>query len=267
MSEHVHGHPRLTLVPDHAERRRLDLRGISTGVRQLTPSVEPAKVLGQLAEVIVPLIADECTVAITEYGGHLYRIRQPMADGASTQPSTTLEDDQPAPAGNGRGPAVGQHRVAVRFSSTEGDCREYSGVLACRWTDGYQPTDADAGVIGLLVDHATAIVERHRLATQVADLRANAGQGLALPGHQRIAAAVGILMALHHLSAAQAADLLNRASEHTHQSIRGVADTVLRTGGMPDHIHHQRVRPREHAPDERGVGATGLGRQERRETG
>ncbi len=267
MSEHVRTHPRLSLVPDHGERRRLDLRGISTEFRQLTPSVEPAKVLGQLAEIIVPLIADECTVAITEYGGHLYRIRQPATDDSSTKPSTSLEDDLPGPQGDGRGPAVGRDRVAVRFSSTAGDCREYSGVLACRWTDGYEPTDADAGVIGLLVDHATAIVERHRLATQVADLRANTGQGLALPGHQRIAAAIGILMTLHHISAAQAADLLSRASEHTHQSIRGVADTVLRTGAMPDHIHHQRVRPREHGTDERGVVANGLGRQERRETG
>lgn len=267
MNEHVRGHPRLSLVPDRDERRRLDLRGIATEVRQLTPSVEPAKVLGQLAQVIVPLIADECTVAITEYGGHLYRIRQPMADESSTGPGTSPEDDLPGPDGDGRGPAVGKDRVAVRFSSTEGDCREYSGVLACRWTDGYKPTDSDGGVIGLLVDQATAIVERHRLATQVADLRANAGQGLALPGHQRIAAAVGILMALHHLSAAQAADLLTRASEHTHQSLRGVADTVLRTGAMPDHVHHQRVRPREHAVDERGVDANGLGRPVRRETG
>ena len=56
-----------------------------------------------------------------------------------------------------------------------------------------------------------------------------------LPGHQRVAAAVGILMALHHLTAAQATDLLSRASQHTHQSIRGVADTVLRTGAMPEH--------------------------------
>ena len=43
-----------------------------------------------------------------------------------------------------------------------------------------------------------------------------------LPGHQRVAAAVGILMALHHLTATQATDLLSRASQHTHQSIRGV---------------------------------------------
>ena len=58
-----------------------------------------------------------------------------------------------------------------------------------------------------------------------------------MPGHQRVAAAVGILMVLHHLTAAQATDLLTRASQHTHLSIRAVSDTVLRTGAMPEHPH------------------------------
>lgn len=269
MSEHVRDERRLSLVLDAAERRRLDLRGMSTDVRQLIASAEPAKVLGQLAAVIVPSIADECTVAITEHGGHVYRIRQPTNDGSCPRSGTPLEDDLPVrtgdlpgPTGDLPGPAGGKHAVTIHFSSAEGDCREFSGVLVCRWTDGYQPTDSDAGVIGLLVDRALGIVERQRLTIQVADLRANAGQGLALPGHQRIAAAVGILMALHHLSAAQAADLLSRASEHTHQSIRGVADTVLRTGAMPDHVHHPRLQP----PD-RGLDGIDLGGRQRRGTG
>lgn len=238
MSDHERAHPRLSLVPEHTEQRRLDLHRIAADIRQLIPSVEPARVLGQLAEACVPSIADECSVAITEYGGHLFRIRQPIsADLTAPHSGGSPADELLCTPGESGHPGAGRHVVTVRFSSAEGDCREYSGVLTCRWTGGYQPTDADVGVIELLVAHATAIVERERLATQVADLRANTGQGLALPGHQRIAAAVGILMALHHLSAAQAADLLTRASEHTHQSIRGVADTVLRTGAMPDHIH------------------------------
>ena len=86
------------------------------------------------------------------------------------------------------------------------------------------------------MDHATALVEHHRLTARVDELQNTTGDGgLMLPGHQRVAAAVGILMALHHLTAAQATDLLSRASQHTHQSIRGVADTVLRTGAMPEH--------------------------------
>jgi hypothetical protein len=54
-------------------------------------------------------------------------------------------------------------------------------------------------------------------------------------------------MALHHLNHAQATDLLTRASQHTHQSIRGVADTVLRTGAMPNHAHHSTELPSHRA--------------------
>jgi len=88
----------------------------------------------------------------------------------------------------------------------------------------------------LLVDHATALVEHERLTARVGELQTPPGNAaLMLPSHQRVAAAVGILMVLHHLTAAQATDLLTRASQHTHLSIRGVPDIVLRTGAMPDH--------------------------------
>ena len=96
--------------------------------------------------------------------------------------------------------------------------------------------EADAALLGLLVDHATALVEHERLTARVGELQTPPGNAaLMLPSHQRVAAAVGILMVLHHLTAAQATDLLTRASQHTHLSIRGVPDIVLRTGAMPDH--------------------------------
>ena len=70
--------------------------------------------------------------------------------------------------------------------------------------------------MGSLVDHATALVEHERLTARVAELEIGPGDSaLRLPGHQRVAAAVGILMALHHLTPPQATDLLNRASQHT----------------------------------------------------
>ena len=56
-----------------------------------------------------------------------------------------------------------------------------------------------------------------------------------MDGTQRVAAATGILMALYHLSPVQARRLLARAGDHTHRSLREVADTVLRTGALPGH--------------------------------
>ena len=215
---------------------RIDLRRVTTGVRHLVGSAEPARVFSQLASICVPGVADTCVIELSERGGHRYRIRQPAGDLPFTAPAPTT-----AVGGTRIEHAVTTvepHSVTVGFASTDDGCQSYTGVLTCRWVCEYQPSDADSALVALLVEHAVALVERERLAARVVDLQDAAGQDITLPAHQRIAAAVGILMSLHHLSAAQAADLLTRASHHTNQSIRGVADTVLRTGAMPEHAHH-----------------------------
>ena len=76
--------------------------------------------------------------------------------------------------------------------------------MVCIWRRGHLPGEADAALVGVLVDHATALVHRERTTAGVAD-QGGAGQvRLALDGTQRVAAATGILMALYHLSPAQA---------------------------------------------------------------
>ena len=215
---------------------RIEVNRVATGVRHLLGSAEPARVFSQLASICVPDVADSCVIDLLERAGHRYRIRLPAVELPDPGPAVSTPV---ATARSGHSvAAVGEQTVTVRFASTDDGCQSYTGVLTCRWTDGYQPCDADAALLALLVDHATALVERERLSARVADLQDAAGQDITLPAHQRIAAAVGILMSLHHLSAAQAADLLTRASHHTNQSVRGVADTVLRTGAMPEHAHH-----------------------------
>ena len=76
---------------------------------------------------------------------------------------------------------------------------------------------------------------------------------LALDGTQRVAAATGILMALYHLSPAQARRLLARAGDRTHRSLREVADTVLRTGALPGHhgrpVDHFALTPPGNEPE------------------
>ena len=199
---------------------RVDLPRVAAAVRHLAGSMEPARMFSQLTQVCVPAVCDICTVDMVEAAGHHYRARQPADCPSSFQ---ELDPDSV---------------VRIEFSSEGAGGPRFSGVLACRWLDGYRPNAADSALLRLLVDHTTALVENERLTARVDELQtAAAGCGVTLPGHQRVAAAVGILMALHHLSAAQATDLLSRASQHTHQSIRGVADTVLRTGSLPEHQH------------------------------
>ena len=200
---------------------RINLPRVTTAVRHLAGSVEPARMFSQLAQVCVTAICDACTIDLMEGAGHRYRIRQPA------------ENPYPGKDLDGQG-----SMVRAEFSSDGAGGPRFSGVLVCTWLDGYRPAEADSALLSLLVDHTTAWVEQERLTARVDELQTATGEGgLMLPGHQRVAAAVGILMALHHLTAAQATDLLSRASQHTHQSIRGVADTVLRTGAMPDHPH------------------------------
>ena len=98
------------------------------------------------------------------------------------------------------------------------------------------PTEADAALVGVLAGHATAVAHGERTASWLADTGAAHQVGAAALGDaQRVAAATGILMALHHLNPTQARQLLARAGDRTHRSLLDVADTVLHTGGLPTH--------------------------------
>jgi hypothetical protein len=217
---------------------RIDVPWITRGLRQLSATVEPAKVFSELAGLCVPSLADECTIDVDEQCGHRYLIRQPVpVAGRETIRPVAAAASAPMPSPSV--PIVDADSVTTYLRSIGENGPDYTCVVIFRWTDGYRPNQADAALIGLIVDHTAALVRQERLSEHLADLSAGADDGsLRLPGHQRIAAAVGIVMALHHLNHAQATDLLTRASQHTHQSIRGVADAVLRTGAMPNHAHH-----------------------------
>jgi hypothetical protein len=212
------------------------------GLRHLDRSGEPARVFTELAGVCVPALCDECVIWISEQQQHPYRIRRAgpaVPAGATAIPRGLLTT---AP-GNGttilNGSAAGaatveiaDHAVIARFVNSPWGGPDYRGVLVGRWHTAHTPDDAEAALIGVMVDHATALVQRERAAAG-----APAGHiehlGTALSATQRIAAASGILMFLHHLSATQARSLLNRASEHTHRPVIDIADTVLRTGALP----------------------------------
>jgi ANTAR domain len=232
---------------------RIDIPWVTDGLRQLTPSVEPARVFSELAGICVPALADACTIDVDEQCGHRYLIRQPV-------PVPGRETIRPVPAGSKSSspdarsaPVVGEDTVTTFLSSKGENGPDYTCEVVFRWNDGYRPNTVDAALIGLIVDHTAALVRQERLTEHLAELSAGADGSLRLPGHQRIAAAVGIVMALHHLNHAQATDLLTRASQHTHQSIRGVADAVLRAGAMPNHSHHSAEAAAHRAEQSRSV--------------
>lgn len=217
---------------------RIQLDRVLSGLRHLEGSHEPARVFAGLVQICVPALCDECLIEVTEQATRPYRIRRVRSGLApfATPDRDSPEDRPGGPASREVADPLGVTVISdgpwirARFASSAGSGPRYQGVLACRWDGGYCPTPSDRALVGVLVDHAVALVHRERaaLAGTVAD---PAGSRLPMP--QRIAAASGILMALYHLSPVQARQLLSRASEHTSASLGDVADTVLRTGALP----------------------------------
>jgi len=220
---------------------RVDLLRVLTGLRHLAGSTEPGRVFAELAAVCVPALCDDVIVDIEEDGGHRYRIRRPGSSpatgviaGAAARPAEAATEDLSAEP-EGREVRLTARSVSVRVGSLPGGGPEYTARLVCSWHTGYTPSDADAALVGVLADHATAVVHRERTTARLADTGAAHQVGAALGDAQRVAAATGILMALHHLNPAQARQLLARAGDRTHRSLIEVADTVLHTGGLPTH--------------------------------
>jgi len=87
-----------------------------------------------------------------------------------------------------------------------------------------------------LVDalEAQVIVDReliaHLVAEGVVQREKIKGLEIALVSARRIGAAVGILMALHKISADAAFEVLKTASQTTNRKLRDIADVVLATG-------------------------------------
>ena len=138
---------------------RVDLPRVTAAVRHMVGSVEPSRMFSELARVCVPAISDACTIDLVEEGGHRYRLRQPTEN----------------PYG-GRG--SDQHELVAEadFASDGAGGPRFSGVLTCCWFDGYRPGEADAALLGLLVDHTTALVEHERLTARVDELQTAPGE-------------------------------------------------------------------------------------------
>jgi len=210
------------------ERWRVDLRWVLTGLRHLRGSPEPGRVFSELAAVCVPAFCDEMTINVSEAGMHPYRIRRPVA--APLGVAVTAPPADPTAAA-GRVVITGS-TVTVTVGSLPGGGPDYAARLAAAWHTGYLPTEADATLLEVLADHATAVVHRERTIRGPEPTTARQ-IGSALGDAQRVAAATGVLMALHHLSPTQARQLLTRASDRSHRSLIQTADTVLHTGALP----------------------------------
>ncbi len=215
-----------TTTPD-----RIDVVRAVAGLRHIDPSAEPAMVFSHLAAVCVPAVCDDMVIDLVE-NGQAYRIRRPAADRQDkSRPSPLLEDGSLA----SRGTMLGPDSVTLTIPPAPDSAgAPFHGRVDCRWRDGYVPTLSDASLIELMVDHAAALVVRERLGLG----HQPDGRGETLNGSRhrdrRMASAVEVVMALHHVDRSRAMSLLLRLSDRTYRDVQEIAETVVTTGRIPD---------------------------------
>ncbi len=215
--------------PRHADFGRIDVVHAVAGLRHIEPSREPAMVFSHFAAVCVPAVCDEVVIDLVE-NARGYRIRRPATE------LTALRKNPQAPGESDESAVLTSDSVTVTIPAAAPVQEEpgFSGVVTCIWTDSYAPTPADASLVQLMVDHAIALVQRERFSER-GHRRIGSAQALqgVLSRNRRIASAVGVVMALHHVDHAQAMDLLIRISDRSHIDLQALAETVVTTGSLP----------------------------------
>lgn len=127
--------------------------------------------------------------------------------------------------------------AAFCLSGTDGDL----GALVLYSAEPGYFTPDHTGPATLFAAHAAIAVQAARAADTVHHLRQ------ALSSNRRIGMAIGILMALHHVTDDTAFDLLRTASQHLHRKICDLAEDVIDTGALPDWPTPTRSGRRPHA--------------------
>lgn len=185
-------------LADPADVPRTRLEALQLGISQVPPSADAAEVFAAIAQVVVPLVCDACTVRL-EY---------------ERRASVLIEHSL------GTAPTVACSVIPIEsLGSVDG----YRGSLTLR-SHKPQPDAAGPLVGQLLVEWGMSIVERERLRSRTMNLE------LAVASNREIGAALGILMMTHKCTSEQAFDRLRRASQYSHRKLVVVARDVVTTG-------------------------------------
>jgi hypothetical protein len=184
------------------------LSAVLRAADSMASSTEPEVVFGSLVQVCAPLVSDAATATVARADGTSYATS--WANSAlqhRAQPDSVITDFA--------APSIGGYDA-------------YHGLVSFR----FRLQDASRPFIAqLLVERAMANVERERLGEAVTSQRAVVEHlELALSTNREIGIAIGILMATHKITDAQAFDLLSRVSQRSNRKLRVIALEVARTG-------------------------------------
>ena len=200
---------------------------------KLEPATEPAVVFKSLTRALVPVVCDVSTVLVTCEGQEPCRFSCHVADSAggvevkgTDGPTGTSGDKFRADLDGIVGELVTEDSIAIPINPTVAEGQiPYRGLLTMGFY-GFRPTLAHLLIGQLLVERATALVQRERLVRKTENLHR------ALNSNREIGAAMGILMARHQLTSDQAFDLLRRVSQGAHRKVVAIAAEVIETGAL-----------------------------------
>jgi len=130
-------------------------------ISSMVQSDEPAVVLSSLARLGNPPFSDACAIELSERTGTPFRIRFPCPARVNSWPDQGPSTPRPA------------HRVVFKTVTTRFHAEpshgypSFAGTIVHSWATR-EPTENDAIVARLLVNHALAIMHKARLAQAVA---------------------------------------------------------------------------------------------------
>jgi hypothetical protein len=168
----------------------------------------------------VPVFADGCQVELSDGAGPPFRVAHPA--GSADRPGSAAAH-----------PADADRMLLTPFQvASRAAYPSYAGVVTHWWT-GRAPSERDAALADLMVNHVIALVDHERLMAAVARAEDRAA-GLALQAisGRTISLATGVVMRQYGLAPDDAEDLLRQSASTAGRSLAQVAASVVRSGAL-----------------------------------
>jgi ANTAR domain len=193
----------------------------------MVQSDEPAVVLSSLARLSNPSFSDACAIELSEGTETPFRVCFPMPGAGE------LLAGPGSVHATASTPPVAFKAVITKFQAESGHgYPSFAGIIVHSWATR-DPTEDDAIIARLLVDHALAIIHSARVAEAAARADSRAAKlAIDLITSRIEGEAIGILMAKHDLTRAGAASMLRNASHSSGRELSEIAAGVTHAGDL-----------------------------------
>ena len=188
-----------------------------SSLSRLRGSDDPVVTFADLPRACVPEFSDGCQVELSAGTEPLFRVAHPAtpAEGPERTAARPVGSDQML---------LTPFRVLSRAGYPS-----YAGIVTYWWA-GRMPSEGDAVIANLMVEHLIAVVDHERLMVAVARAEDRAASlALEAISGRNINLAIGIVMHQHGLSPDDAEDLLRQSARAAGKGLPQVAASVVRS--------------------------------------